>query len=767
MLPILIVLLPLVGALLTFTNRNHHKRRNMVAVVTTVATWVLALMLIPQLKDGAIELRLEKFLVIGLSFKIDYLSLLFLNLFTTVWMLATIYATVYMSFEHAQTRFFFFLLITYTGVLGVVAAGDFFTLFLFFELMTFCSYVLVIHEEDAKAMKAGNLYLFLGVIGGLALLLAIILLYNQTGTMGFERVLLAFEGNSWLLVSVLVLFTIGFGIKAGMAPLHIWLPQAHPIAPSPASALLSGIMIKTGAYGLIRVFASSFGYVAENPDFYTKFIGTFGYWLIWAGIVTMFLGAFLALFQTSSKKILAYSSVSQIGYIIMGIGAAAYLGSYGAMAMAGAIYHTINHALFKGALFLVVGAIYIHTHELDINKIRGLHKKYKFLMFIFIISALGIAGMPGFNAYPSKSILHHGIVEAFEHNHLISLWWAEKIFTLTSALTVCYFAKLFKGLFLGELPEKYKDLPDTPLLMKLVLTVFGAIMIFIGILPHVPLRGIVLPAVTTFGYDAYSFNYVAKLNVWNRADIMAIVITFALAAVIFTIVEKFNLYRIQFPKWMSVEDMIFNPLAKGFMFICLGPSVVLDRTVNKMYQGTGQVSMEVFKHIGDMEKSIDKAYSSAGTVTSTVCQGLDHFERTVNEIYESADPNNEKLCQGLDKMDSDNSQALDGLASVHEKIAQLKGKDELKTVRMCDLMVQAKGEVKDLAHAKFDCKAGHCPFAHEKKCVKIMPKEKGFWEKLAVSPEWNLKNLNFDALIVVTLFTIVLLILLFFSKGIL
>ncbi|QNO13618.1 NADH dehydrogenase subunit [Alkalicella caledoniensis] len=766
MLPILIVLLPLVGALLTFTNRHHVNRRNMVAIVTTVATWILALMLIPGLRDGAIELRLENFLVIGLSFRIDYLSILFLVLFTTVWMLATIYGTVYMSFEHAQTRFFIFLLITYTGVLGVVAAGDFFTLFLFFELMTFCSYVLVIHEEDPDAMRAGNLYLFLGVIGGLALLLAIILYYNQTGTMGFESVLLAFEGKPVLLLSILVLFTIGFGLKAGMAPLHIWLPKAHPIAPSPASALLSGIMIKTGAYGLIRVFASAFGYVSDNTELYSKFISSFGYWIIWAGLITMFIGAFLALFQTSSKKILAYSSVSQIGYIIMGIGSATYLGSYGAMAMSGAIYHIINHALFKGALFLVVGAIYIHTHELDINKIRGLSKKYKFLMLIFIISALGITGVPGFNAYPSKSLLHHAVTDAYKYNHLVSLIWAERVFTLTSALTVCYFAKLFKGLFLGELPEKYKDLPDTPLLMKMVLTVFGAIMIFIGFFPDAPLKGVVIPAISTLGYNDYSVGYVEKFTAWNRVDLMAIVITFALAAVIFTIVEKFNLYRIQFPKWMSVEYLIFNPLAKGFMFLCLGPSVVLDRTVNKMYHGTGQVSMDVFKHIGDVEKSIDKAYTNAGSITTSMCQGLEHFEETVNKIYESAGTANDKLCQGIDKAESTYNDSLDSLASVHDKVAQLKEKGELKAVRMFDLMVKHEGNTANLTDAKIDCKKGHCPFAPDKRCVKIS-KEKSFWEKMAVSPEWNLRNINFDALIVATLFTIVLLILVFFSKGIL
>lgn len=766
LIPLLIVLLPLIGALFTFLFRKNVLARNIVAILSTVATWVLALLLIPQLKEGPIELALENFLVIGLSFKIDYLSILFLNLFTTVWMLATIYGTVYMSFEHAQTRFFVFLLITYTGSLGVVAAGDYFTLFLFFELMAFASYVLVIHEENEKAMKAGQLFLYLGVIGGLALLMAIILNYDQTGTMAFTNTLAAYEGSSIKLIVTLMLFTLGFGLKAGMAPLHIWLPQAHPIAPSPASALLSGIMIKTGAYGLIRVFASNFGYLYETSDFYKTSISNYGYWIIWIGIITMFLGAFLAFFQTGAKNILAYSSVSQIGYVIMGIGAATYIGKYGAMSMSGAIYHIINHALFKGALFLTVGAIYIFTHDLDITRVRGLGKKYKFLMLIFIISALGITGVPGFNAYPSKSILHHAITEAFDHQGLISLWWAEKIFTLASALTVCYFAKLFRGLFLGELPEKYKKLPDTPFIIKMVLTVFAALMLFIGIFPHVPLRGIVIPAVEVFGYDPYSVGYVAKFNAFNAYDLMSVVKTFAVATVIFLCFEKFNLYAIKFPKWMSVERIVYAPLARGFMFVCLGPGVVLDRTVNKMYHGTGQVSMDMFKHIGEIENSIDKAYSSAGNITTKVCHGIGHFEETVNELYNSVGSANEKMCQGITKLDGTYNQAYDN-SIAHltdaEKLSQGINKKQITVLKTCEFMSKHEGEVKLLQDADLNCKKGNCPFAPDKKCYK---KDLTFWEKLSVNPDWNLKNLNFDGLIVVSLFTVLLVILVFFSKAI-
>ncbi len=380
-------------------------------------------------------------------------------------------------------------------------------------------------------------------------------------------------------------------------------------------------------------------------------------------------------------------------------------------------------------------------------------------MLIFIISALGITGVPGFNAYPSKSMLHHAITEAFAHEGLVSLWWAEKIFTLSSALTVCYFTKLFRGLFLGEIPEKYKKLPDIPILMKLVLTSFAAFMLFIGFFPHVPFKAIVLPTVSTFGYDSYAFGYVEKFKIFNGEDIMAAVIVFLLASIIYLTFEKFNLYKTSFPQWMSVDKLVYTPLIKGFMFMCLGPGVVLDRTVNKMYQGTGQASMGIFKQIGEIETNVNKAYSGAGKISIAVCHGIDHFESTVNELSKIG--SNEEICQGIAKLDGTTSQEY---SQITESMKEAKDKGTITTLKMCDMMSKQQGEHKIMLDADFNCKNGHCPFAPDKKCYK---KEPTFWEKLSVNPDWNLKNLNFDTLIVATLFTILLLILVFFSKEIL
>lgn len=739
MIALIIIIIPLVCALLVFILGKRLNLYNSITVIATVATWGLSLTLVPVVKQAPLELTLEGFLAIGLFIKVDLLSLVFLLLFSTVWSLSTIHAVYYMSVEHKQPRFFTFLLITYAGCLGVVLAGDFFTLFLFFELMTFASYVLVIHEEDPDAMSAGLLFLFLGVIGGLALLFGIILLYDQAQTMAFVNMSAYFADAPIKQVMTLLLFLLGFGLKAGMFPLHVWLPKAHPVAPSPASALLSGIMIKTGAYGLIRVFLNVFGWQSESSTVFERIMVPFGFNIIWIGIITMLLGAYLALLQTSAKKILAYSSVSQIGYIIMGIGAAIYLGNAGAMSMAGVIYHIINHALFKATLFLCVGAIYIYTHELDITKLGGLRHKYRFIMVVFIVAALGIVGMPGFNGYASKSILHHAIEEAYQHGNLLSLWWAEKLFVLASALTVCYFLKLFRGLFGGKLPERYKKLPRPFFGIQAVLAVFASLMLFIGLMPTWLLRGTIIPTISIFTFDPYKVNYVAKLTVWNRQDIMGMVITFALAGLIYVAYEKFNLYRFRPPLWLSIENLFYLPMAKGFLYLCRGPSVALDRTVSNLYRDTGKVSMNLFKQIGEAEQSFDQVYNRAGRGSRFVCKSLNDLEQAANQL-----------------LNTTSTKSLGKNALKH-----LQESKKAEHVRPCDPMVQLLKQKPGISTDEKPYKIGDCPFAPGVKCLQH---KTTFWERHATKPEWNLKNLNFEGIIVSTLFALILLILFFFRN---
>jgi len=372
-LPLWIVLIPLLGSFLVYWSIGAGEAvRNAVAIAITAVCFMLSVYLFVLVQSGDVVYRMPFFLDIGLNFRVDMLGALFTLFSSFIWLLATIFSWTYMDHEHSRNRYYYFLTLTLSGCLGVFLMEDFLGLLLFFELMSLASYVLVIHAESDEAMAAGRNYLYLSIIAGLAILSGIFLLYTNAGTITIAPLLENMEFSPGLRYLIAALFIGGFGVKAGMVPLHIWLPQAHPVAPSPASALLSGIMIKTGAYGIIRIVTMVFTPEAGGSSLWAD-TALLGYIVIWFGIATMFIAAFIALFQTNAKRILAYSSISQMGYILMGIGCAAYLGyELGAMGFAGTTYHVMNHAFFKAGMFMMIGAVYARTHELELSKLGGL-----------------------------------------------------------------------------------------------------------------------------------------------------------------------------------------------------------------------------------------------------------------------------------------------------------------------------------------------------------------------------------------------------------
>jgi formate hydrogenlyase subunit 3/multisubunit Na+/H+ antiporter MnhD subunit len=596
--PLLLVLLPFLGALVVgITGRTNGAIRDTVATCTAFLSFALAVSMYPLISAGQISYTLPSFMGLGLVFKVDFLGFVFAVLASFIWFLATLYSSEYMRHEHAPTRYHVFMLLSLGGCLGVFVTGDFLSLFLFFEAMTLASYVLVVHAESEEAMAAGRNYLYMGIFGGLCLLVAIMLLFMQTGTTAITPNLDALAGMGNLRFLVATLFFLGFGIKAGAAPLHIWLPQAHPVAPTPASALLSGIMIKTGAYGIIRVFNLLFTPI-DGQSLNWQITEQFGFTLIWIGMVTMFMAAVLALAQHHAKRVLAYSSVSQMGYILMGIGAAAYLGFDGGMGFAGLTYHILNHAFFKAGMFLMVGAIYLRTHNLSYDKLGGLWRRFPVTAVAFLVAAAAISGIPGFNGYVSKSLLHHAIVEAWEHHHLASLWYAEKIFTLTGGLTFCYIMRLFSSIFLGKEQEGAKKYDGETFLERLIFAVFAGVIVYGGLAYTHVINRVILPMSTGFTFDSYGLNYVAKTNVWNIHDLGAIAVSLGIGALAFVLLSriKFNLHL---PAKLSVEHLIYKPIlnlligmfmfvgriiefiAEGFQVGSIRPATWLTRVVGK------------------------------------------------------------------------------------------------------------------------------------------------------------------------------------------
>ena len=559
----IIIFIPVIGASLELIYREKNSAgRDRALVYMGFLVILLLIAIYPKVIQGNIHYVFDQVLLLGISFHIDILGYIILLITAFVWFYVIVYGHEYMTKEIHTTRFFFFLAITYSSVLGTIMSGDLLTMFLFFEVMTLASYMLVIHGQNEKAYKAGYNYIVMGLIGGLLIFTALILLYVNIGDLSFDTAIIALQTMGSLRYWIIGLLIMGFGIKAGMAPVHVWLPRAHPVAPTPASALLSGVMIKVGAFGIIRVVSSYYFPSKALANIHLDLwitAQTIGPIIIWTGIFTLLMGMFMALQQSNIKKLLAYSSISQMGYILVGIGVAMYLGEKGAMGYTGALYHILNHAIFKSLLFMVAGVIYFHTKELDMYKLGGIWKRLPVTTLVFIIGMFGIIGMPLFNGYVSKTILHHGIVEAYEYG---SSWFilAEILFILGSIGTVCYFAKMFYYVFIKDNGNRYDDLTFDFSSLDLALISLSLIILLIGLHPHFLLDNLIIPQLNTMAYSSDFINhYIVPLQVFVVYDIFMALGIILLGLGCFVLLKRWHWLSIKLPKWLSIEYIFFLP----------------------------------------------------------------------------------------------------------------------------------------------------------------------------------------------------------------
>lgn len=440
------ILLPFLGAVIGFLigRKNERKRDIFNMVITGINFMIISFLFIPLTSHNSFEIFVPDIMGVGLDLKIDMFRFIFIWITSFVWFLATVYSSQYLINYVNRNRYYAFFMLTLGATLGVFMSENIINLFTFFEIMSFTSYVLIIHDQDKYAHDAGISYLAMAIIGSFILLMGIFLSFDYTGAITITQLKSKFNflGTEKYFISILML--IGFGVKASAFPLHVWLPKAHPAAPSPASAVLSGILIKTGIFGILIV-----------SNFIMKADYKIGLLVSTIGLINMFLGGFLAMFQRNIKTIFAYSSMSQAGYIMLGIGLTNILKTSGSLAMYGTLFHIINHAIFKVLLFLIAGLIYMVLHELSINIIKGFGKYTKVLKIIFIIAMCAITGVPGFSGYVGKTIIHHALSMAGNMYGGLYFQIAEVIFTLASAFTVAYLIKVFVSIFVHE-DEKYK-----------------------------------------------------------------------------------------------------------------------------------------------------------------------------------------------------------------------------------------------------------------------------------------------------------------------
>lgn len=470
MIPILI---PILTGLFLLANPALKKRSVLLGIVSAglIVTAVSVFAVILGEGDSLTLFYLTKTLPV--YFKIDGMGRLFVTVVTIVWVAAGFFSFEYMKHEENEKRYFGFYLITYGVLIALDFSGNIVTFYMFYELMTLLSMPLVLHNGSREAIMAGLKYLFYSFCGAYMVLFGLYFVYRFSNTLTFtaggvlNQELIS--GREPFLLFVVFLMILGFGVKAGMFPLHGWLPTAHPVAPAPASAVLSGIIVKGGVLGIIRTVYYLFG---------ADFIRDTWVQTIWLSLTlfTVFMGSMLAYREKVLKKRLAYSTVSQLSYILFGL---ALLNPIG---LEGALLHVTVHAFVKSALFLCAGAIIYKTGTTQVDGLSGIGKQMPVTIWCYTIVSLALVGIPPTGGFLSKWYLSLG---ALDTEIPFFSWFGPAVLLLSALLTAGYLLPItVKGFFPGKdfdydhleknEPSKFMVIP------VLVLTVLATV---IGMFP--------------------------------------------------------------------------------------------------------------------------------------------------------------------------------------------------------------------------------------------------------------------------------------------
>jgi len=412
----------------------------------------------------------------GLAWNIndlDSLSYLFTLIFALISLLVIIYSVCYMKGNTHTNRYYFFLFLMTGSLLGVSTASDFGNFYLFWELMTWSSYFLVIHEQTTDALKAGKKYFLMCVSGAYIMHFGILLLHENLGS--FDMTVIAAGVNQLsepIALTALAAFITGLGVKAGLFPLHSWLPDAHPVAPSSISAPMSAILTKAGIYGLTKVLFVIFG--TGTLMSYGK-VGDFslaGFTLSVLGGLTFIYGEVKALRESNLKRLLAFSTLAQVGEIVAVLGIGSYLST------AGAMMHVMNHAVFKSLLFLAAGAVIFRMRSKRLEDLKGVGRKMPFTCGCFAIGILAIMGLPPFSGFFSKFLMVYAAVEAGKL--LLPI-----LILLGSVIGAIYYIRIIRVLFF----EQYQgaEISEAPWSMRLPLAVLAFLVLLGGLVPELSL----------------------------------------------------------------------------------------------------------------------------------------------------------------------------------------------------------------------------------------------------------------------------------------
>jgi len=526
-----------------------------------------------------------------LIFSFSEFQLLYAAIASFVWLCALLFSMEYMRYSEKKVRYYVFMLLTYAATIGIFLSADLLTTFLFFEIMSFTSYVLVIQEETPSAMNAGQTYLAIAVMAGMVMLMGLFLLYDALGSLRFHelhRLSAAYPDKERLYIAGALIF-VGFAAKAGIFPLHIWMPNAYPASPAPVAAISSGVLIKAGIFGILVL---SSGIFFENA--------AWGKFLLVFGTVTMLVGAVLALFSINLNRTLACSSISQIGFITLGIAMASIMGEHNPMAARGTILHMVNHSMIKLLLFMAAGAIYMHLRKLNLNEIRGYGRNKPLLKGLFLLGALSMGGIPLTSGYISKTLLHESIVEYIHEgihlgHNMFAFHVVEWLFLVSGALTVAYMAKLFICIFVqrnedAALQANYesKGAPYLNWLSAISIGLPFCVLLLFGLFPYAT-----MDRIADFSMNFLSEHELAHpIHYYTLKNLSGSMISIFLGVILYLIMRRAltenigegrTRYVNLWPQSFDLEESLYRPLISLILRIsytvCTVLSSVWDTTV--------------------------------------------------------------------------------------------------------------------------------------------------------------------------------------------
>ncbi len=491
----LLLIVAFSGALLTYIfGKISSNMRNAFGVVVSLALVVMVALLYGQTEE---KIFYSGFLNLPLILRTNMLAWFFAISVSALGLLCIVFSLSYMK-ERERGDFYYLMMLLINGaMLGIVFSGDLVSFFIFWEVMSWSTFLLISYNRG-KALFAGMKYIIMSILGSVAMLIGMLSLYATYDTLNIMTLsTLISSASSGYLLFLSIIFCIAFAIKNAVMPLHTWLPEAYAEAPSPFTAVLSGMLTRMGMYGFLLILYVIVG--AARVLNLGSGLFKFNYILAWLGAITIVIPTFIAMLQNDAKMLLAWHGIGQGGYMVLGIAFGTSLG------VAGGIFHTLNHAIYIVLLFLSVAAVQYRTHGVrDLNSLGGLIKKMPVAFIGGLLGISGLIGVPLTNGFASKWLIYKTLI--LEGSPFLA--FAALIGTWGTILSVF---KFLHNMFLGQLPEKYQDIKKSPFSMQLPILVLSFTILLFGILPGIPLK--VINAIgVSFGFESLN------VSLWGIAS---------------------------------------------------------------------------------------------------------------------------------------------------------------------------------------------------------------------------------------------------------